>query len=50
VNEFRSALRGYYRTLAICAEPNVPPLDDEHVAYAVAEYSLKRGIARPTAA
>ena len=50
VNEFRTALRGYYRTLAICADPNVPPLDDEHVAYAVAEYSLKRGIARPTAA
>jgi hypothetical protein len=50
VNEFRTALRGYYRTLAICAEPNLPPLDDEHVAYATQEYATKRGLARPTAA
>jgi hypothetical protein len=42
VPEFATALHGYYRTLAICAETNLPPLDDELTSFAIGAYLAVR--------
>ncbi len=42
VPEFAAALRGYYHTLAICGEGNLPPLDEELVSFAIGAYLAVR--------
>jgi hypothetical protein len=50
VPEFATALHGYYRTLAICAEANLPPLDDELTSFAIGAYLAVRSHGHPAAA
>jgi hypothetical protein len=50
VPEFATALRGYYRTLALCAETNLPPLDDELTSFAIGAYLAVRSHGHPAAA
>jgi hypothetical protein len=50
VSEFATALRGYYHTLAICADTNLPPLDDELVSFAIGAYLAVRSTGHPAAA
>jgi hypothetical protein len=50
VPEFATALHGYYRTLAICAETNLPPLDDELTSFAIGAYLAVRSHGHPAAA
>ena len=48
--EFATALRGYYRTLSICAERQLAPLDDELEAFATAAYLAVRSNGHSVAA
>jgi hypothetical protein len=50
VPEFAAALRGYYHTLAICAETNLPPLDDDLMGFAIGAYLAVRSKGHPAAA
>ncbi len=42
VTEFVSALRGYHRTLGICAETQIPPLDENALRDAISVYVAVR--------